>query len=325
VPSRPARSIVALLLLALALPAVAVADPGTASVLSPDGHVVSTAPAQAGWAYPDDGSIVQVADAIDGGGRLELFGVSLLGGRLVLGHASVGASTRIDDVTLDGRAIRVGANTVVAIPGAGWAVLDQQAVVPLSAGGTRRTTVALRLHLSVGLAGAPSGTEVIVGYGATAPGARLVGSAREIPTELVPIYRAAARRYGVPWSVLAAINRVETSFGRNLSTSSAGAIGWMQFMPATWSAYGVDASGDGRADPYDPTDAIFSAAALLAANGAARDLHGAIWLYNHSEAYVSTVLSLASGYANGEALAPAVAGAGPLDDNGALFSPITLW
>ena len=82
------------------------------------------------------------------------------------------------------------------------------------------------------------------------------------------IYRTAGYQYGIDWRVLAAINRVETNFGRNTHVSSAGAVGWMQFLPSTWRRWGVDASGDGIADPYDPQDAIFSAARYLDAAGA---------------------------------------------------------
>ena len=67
-----------------------------------------------------------------------------------------------------------------------------------------------------------------------------------VPIFLLPIYQAAGIQYGVRWEVLAAINEIETDYGRNLNVSSAGALGWMQFMPATWSAYGVDANKDGR-------------------------------------------------------------------------------
>ena len=74
------------------------------------------------------------------------------------------------------------------------------------------------------------------------------------------------------WEVLAAINEIETDYGRNLNVSSAGALGWMQFMPATWKAYGVDANGDGRKDPYNPVDAIFAAARYLKAAGADKDI-----------------------------------------------------
>ena len=80
----------------------------------------------------------------------------------------------------------------------------------------------------------------------------------------------AGRRYGVPWQVLAAINSVETDYGRNLNTSSAGAIGWMQFEPSTWKQWGVAVDGHSVANPYDPRDAIFSAARYLAAAGGRR-------------------------------------------------------
>ena len=111
-----------------------------------------------------------------------------------------------------------------------------------------------------------------------------------IPLFLLPIYRAAAIQYGVPWQILAAINEVETDYGSDLSVSSAGAEGWMQFEPSTWLQYGVDALDAGYADPYNPVDAIFAAARYLHAAGAAKDLRTAILAYNHSEAYASSVL-----------------------------------
>jgi soluble lytic murein transglycosylase-like protein len=111
-----------------------------------------------------------------------------------------------------------------------------------------------------------------------------------IPPFLLPIYKAAAAQYGVPWQILAAINEIETNYGSDQSVSSAGAVGWMQFMPATWLQYGVDALNAGNADPYNPVDAIFAAARYLRAAGSATDLHGAILAYNHSEEYVSSVL-----------------------------------
>jgi hypothetical protein len=111
-----------------------------------------------------------------------------------------------------------------------------------------------------------------------------------IPLFLLPIYKAAAVQYGVPWQFLAAINEIETDYGTDLSVSTAGAVGWMQFMPATWLQYGVDALNAGYADPYNPVDAIFAAARYLRAAGAANDLRGAIFSYNHSEEYVESVL-----------------------------------
>jgi hypothetical protein len=111
-----------------------------------------------------------------------------------------------------------------------------------------------------------------------------------IPPFLLPIFQAAGTAYGVPWQVLAAINEVETDYGRDLSVSSAGAEGWMQFLPSSWAIYGVDANGDGYKDPYNPADAIFAAARYLRAAGAATNLRGAIYAYNHSQAYVESVI-----------------------------------
>lgn len=144
----------------------------------------------------------------------------------------------------------------------------------------------------------------------------------EIPSKYISIYKAAATEYGIPWTLLAAHHRVETRFSTmDPLLSPAGAEGHMQFMPCTfvgWSypgctglgkgdipehdktnpeviarygGYGVDANGDGIADPYDIEDAIFSAAHYLAKSGAADgNIEKAIFHYNHSEKYVEDVL-----------------------------------
>jgi hypothetical protein len=130
-----------------------------------------------------------------------------------------------------------------------------------------------------------------------------------VPAILVPIYQRAAAAYGLGpqgSSVLAAINGIETAFGTNLNVSSAGAVGWMQFMPETWAGYGVDANGDGVADPYDPEDAIFAAANYLQASGAPSDWYNAVFAYNHADWYVAEVLANAHCYGR---LGNAVAGA----------------
>src|SRR5688572_15090128 len=111
-----------------------------------------------------------------------------------------------------------------------------------------------------------------------------------VPVFLLPIYQAAGIEYGVRWEYLAAINEIETDYGRNLNVSSAGALGWMQFMPATWRQYGVDANDDKKKDPYKPVDAIFAAARYLKAAGAPRDMRKAIFAYNHADWYVDSVL-----------------------------------
>ncbi len=110
------------------------------------------------------------------------------------------------------------------------------------------------------------------------------------------IWQAAGNAYGIPWEVLAAINKVETNFGQNLGPSSAGAVGWMQFMPSTWARWGIDANGDGIADPDNPTDAIFSAARYLAGCGGQTDIARAVYCYNHASGYVNEVLGLAASY-----------------------------
>jgi cell wall-associated NlpC family hydrolase len=113
------------------------------------------------------------------------------------------------------------------------------------------------------------------------------------------IWQAAGNTYAIPWPVLGAINKVETNFGQNLGPSSAGAVGWMQFMPSTWARWGIDANGDGVADPNNPTDAIFSAARYLVGCGGQFDIARAVYCYNHSHSYVSEVLGLAALYGSG--------------------------
>ncbi len=149
--------------------------------------------------------------------------------------------------------------------------------------GTRRApapsalTPALPLALSGSLAGVPS---------------FFIENFR-VPPFLLPIYQAAGSAYGIPWQVLAAINEVETDYGRDLSVSSAGAEGWMQFLPTEWAQYGVDATGSGFKDPYNPADAIFAAARYLRAAGGDTNIRAAIFSYNHSQAYVTSVLQRA--------------------------------
>ncbi len=118
----------------------------------------------------------------------------------------------------------------------------------------------------------------------------------EIPPFLLPIYQSCGTEYGIPWQVLASINKIETAFGTNLNVSSAGATGWMQFIPSTWQAYGVDANNDKRKDPYNPVDSICAAARYLRAAGGAEDLRTAIFAYNHADWYVDEVLLYANQY-----------------------------
>jgi hypothetical protein len=111
-----------------------------------------------------------------------------------------------------------------------------------------------------------------------------------VPPFLLSIYQAAGIQYGIRWEVLAAINEIETDYGRNLNVSSAGALGWMQFMPSTWKMYGTDANKDGKRDPYNPVDAIFAAARYLKAAGGDKDIRKGIFAYNHAGWYVDSVM-----------------------------------
>jgi Transglycosylase SLT domain/CHAP domain len=160
----------------------------------------------------------------------------------------------------------------------------------------------LAIGLALGFGSVLSGDEQACGTTVSPHGQR------EIPARLLPIYDSAANRYRLgpdgP-AYLAAINEHETSFGANLSTSSAGALGWMQFMPGTWAAYGVDADGDGRRDPASPWDAIFAAARYLRANGAPGDWDRALLAYNHAGWYVRLVNATAGRYRGAADCAPA--------------------
>jgi murein DD-endopeptidase MepM/ murein hydrolase activator NlpD len=148
--------------------------------------------------------------------------------------------------------------------------------------------------------GAPTGanpTTTIAPFGPAPIGVpNFIIDSFEIPPFLLPIYQACGTEYGIPWEVLASINKIETAFGTNLNVSSAGAVGWMQFLPSTWETYGVDANGDGRKDPYNPIDAICAAASYLKASGGGGDLYNAILAYNHADWYAQEVLLYARAY-----------------------------
>src|SRR6266566_5258559 len=127
-------------------------------------------------------------------------------------------------------------------------------------------------------------------------------SPQQLPlSTLHVLWQQAGAAYGIPWQVLASINKIESNFGQNMGPSSAGAVGWMQFMPSTWLRWGVDADGDGIADPWNATDAVYAAARYLAAAGGQTDLRRAVFAYNHADWYVNEVLSLAQTYSGGAA------------------------
>jgi cell wall-associated NlpC family hydrolase len=128
-----------------------------------------------------------------------------------------------------------------------------------------------------------------------------------IPPAYLRLYISAARTCpGLPWAVLAGIGTVESDNGQSdlpgvhSGANFAGAEGPMQFEPATFAEFAVDADHDGAADIYDPADAIYTATAMLCADGAAggtpAGIRRAIFAYNHSAAYVTDVLAWAARY-----------------------------
>jgi cell wall-associated NlpC family hydrolase len=143
----------------------------------------------------------------------------------------------------------------------------------------------------------------------------------DIPPDYLLLYEQAGLAYDLPWELLAGIGKVECDHGRAPSPAclqqgvenAAGAGGPMQFLAATWARYGLDGDGDGRADRWDPADAIFAAANYLRASGAPDDIPAALYAYNHSQAYGELVLHWASVYTAefGTAAAGAAGAPGP--------------
>ena len=130
--------------------------------------------------------------------------------------------------------------------------------------------------------------------------ASLTNPPADIPATILTLYQEAASAHGLPWPLLAGVGMAETNHGRLTATSSAGARGLMQFLPATFAAYGIDGNGDGRADILNDADSIHSAANYLAALGAADGDDGvrrALFGYNRAIWYVNDVLAYAQHYA----------------------------
>ena len=162
-----------------------------------------------------------------------------------------------------------------------------------------------------------------VGFALPAAGtprqASLHNPATPIPGAIQRLYRAAAAKYALPWTLLAGVGMEETNHGRNTAVSSAGALGLMQFMPSTWAAYGVDGNGDGRADINNDADSIMSAANYLTASGVTDGRDGvrrALFAYNHADWYVNDVLYYAHQYGGGTVLgSPVDCGSGEGNPN----------
>jgi cell wall-associated NlpC family hydrolase len=194
-----------------------------------------------------------------------------------------------------------------------------------------KAVVSLGVLASLAVAGAVVAAVVVVsvsvagptGAGVPSTGAGAVpvpgGGGPAIPAGWLPLYRRAATTCpGLPWEVLAAIGTVESASGTSTApgvhsgANAAGAEGPLQFEPATFAAYAtVGPGGSEPPSPYDPVDAVFSAARMLCADGAgsASTLAGAVDDYNHSERYVHTVLTLALAFGDNPAASTTVTAA----------------
>ena len=184
-------------------------------------------------------------------------------------------------------------------------------------------TWARRAVIAVAAVAGGCATVLVAGVQAAAPApvAVTATASASIPAGYLRAYRdAAARCPGLSWALLAGVGRVESDHGRDPGPSSAGAVGPMQFEPATWRAYGVDGDGDGRADPWDAADAIPAAADYLCALGVGSDPRDALVAYNcgavspgcraASAGYAAAVLGWAARY--GAAPLSGPVGVGPV-------------
>lgn len=180
------------------------------------------------------------------------------------------------------------------------------------------------VRVDTGAGASVQSTAVVAAPGAGPCGVAAVSAAPTpaalgaIPPDQLDRYRAAAVRFGVPWQVIAGVGSAETDHGASADqVSSTGALGSMQFMPATWSndgspsipvgalgesttGYATDGDGDGVADVWNRADAVAASARMLARNGAASGtgdgIRAAVFAYNHDWGYVDLVLSRARAY-----------------------------
>lgn len=174
--------------------------------------------------------------------------------------------------------------------------LVRQVAALVSAPGLTIASLTARIRAVIG-----SGGQLIALRSAQLPVATV--QAGQI-TSYLQLFQASAVRYcpAMSWTVLAAIGQIESADGQNNGPSSAGALGPMQFMPATWAAWGINGFGPaGTPDIMNPLDAVPSAARMLCADGASAGtpagLRQAIFAYNHANWYVDEVLALAAQYA----------------------------
>jgi len=202
-----------------------------------------------------------------------------------------------------------GAQTALSVPGADAIVnqarseqlgLAKNFAILINAPGANLVTLMAKVKLVIGT-GAKVINLVPVVTVSKLPVATNVPTTG-VPSSYLALYKASTEKYcaTMSWTVLAAIGEIESGNGANDGPSSAGALGPMQFMPATWAEWGIVGFGQsGPPDIMNPLDAVPSAARMLCADGAGNPatLRGAIFAYNHATWYVDEVLALASEYA----------------------------
>jgi hypothetical protein len=183
-------------------------------------------------------------------------------------------------------------------------------IVPLAIAGAAlwalTATAASTVLLLLSLVPYPRGADV--GGGLASPAVSAYTPSAEaladIPPSYLALYQGAAARFGLDWTILAGIGRVECDHGRDPDPSCtqeghlnyAGAGGPAQFLVSTWKEYGISATGSGPPDMWNPADAIDSMANYLHAAGAPADYPRAIYAYNHAWWYVADVLAWARRY-----------------------------
>jgi hypothetical protein len=193
-----------------------------------------------------------------------------------------------------------GVDGVVSQAEGGKLGLVRNVAVLVNAPAADMTALAGQVHAALGASArvvllVPTVTSTTLPVDATPSSAR--------PASYLELFQESAARYcpGLSWTVLAAIGQIESGDGQDVGPSAAGALGPMQFLPATWAVWGIDGFGDtGSPDIMNPFDAVPTAARLLCADGAAaggQGLRQAIFDYNHAGWYVDEVLTLAAEYA----------------------------
>lgn len=278
-------------------------DGGEITVNGKSADVLGVSPAFRSWTPPSTAASLAVWTDL-GQGQLVSTRAAASSLHLAAGHTyQVSAAVRAQ--------VPFGAQTALSVPGVD-AIVDQarsaqlglvkNVAVLINAPGADLATLISKVQSVIGGSGK---VRNLVAFSVVTvnklPVATDVPTAG-VPKSLLTLYQESAEEFcpGMSWTVLAAINEIESGDGANEGPSSAGALGPMQFIPSTWAEWGIDGFGQtGTPDIMDPLDAVPSAARLLCAAGAGKTatLSAAIFAYNHATWYVAEVLALAGEYA----------------------------